>query len=139
MSTAFLATVIDTLVPGGALANGVTAPPASKIDAAWDGIAARHAPVLAAIAAEAGGEDAFRSGTEDFRIAALKRVEASQGQVFAALVTAVLTLYYEHPEAIAAFGWTPRPPQPLGHELPPFDESLLAPVKARGDIWRKLE
>ena len=52
-------------------------------------------------------------------------------------VTAVLTLYYEHPDVISAFGWPSRPPQPLGHTLPPFDEDLLAPVKARGEIWRR--
>jgi hypothetical protein len=66
----------------------------------------------------------------------LKRVETSHCQGFTALVSTVLTLYYEHPDVLAAFGWPSRPPQPLGHALPPFDEELLAPVKARGEIWR---
>jgi hypothetical protein len=139
MSEMFLSAVADTLLPGGVLANGVSAPAASRLGIGWDAIAARQAPVLAAIAAAAEGEEAFCSGTEDFRTDTLKRIEQSHPQEFGALVAAVLTLYYEHPHVIVAFGWTPRPPQPLGHTLPPFDEELLAPVKARGEIWRKPE
>jgi len=132
----FVAAVLDTLVPGGALANGVIAPPASAIGIAFAVAEAHHARVLAAVAIEAGGEEAFCSGTEEFRANALKRVEKSHSADFAALVTGVLMLYYEHPEVLTAFGWPSRPPQPFGHELPRFDEELLAPVKARGKIWR---
>jgi hypothetical protein len=103
----------------------------------WGSGLTSHAGILAAIAAEAGTRAAFRSGTDDRRGAVLRRVEQSHPGEFAALVTAVLTLYYESPEALAAFGWPSRPPQPLGHTLEPFDEELLAPVKARGEIWRK--
>ena len=70
-------------------------------------------------------------GSEEIRTGVLKLAERSHPQDFAALVTSVLTLYYEHPDVISAFGWPSRPPQPLGHELPAFDEKLLAPVKAR--------
>jgi hypothetical protein len=137
MSDTFLAAVVDALLPGGALANSIVAPKASSIGIATGLVEARHARVLAAIADLAGGEDAFCSGTEEFRIEVLKRAEAMHPQDFAALVTAVLTGYYEHPDVLTAFGWPARPPQPLGHTFAPIDEDLLAPVKARGEIWRR--
>jgi hypothetical protein len=35
-------------------------------------------------------------------------------------------------------GYPNRPPQPEGYALEPFDESLLAAVRARGPIWRQV-
>jgi hypothetical protein len=137
MMDRFVAAVLDTLVPGGALANGVVAPPASAIGIDEDELRRRHGAVLTAVAESAGGDEAFCSGTDDFRVEAMRRAEKAQPREFPAHVTNVLTLYYEHPKVLAAFGWPQRPPQPLGHELPPFDEALLEPVKARGEIWRK--
>ena len=140
----FLAAVVDTLVPGGALANGVVAPAASAIGVA-DGLASdtsdhRQAEtlrsVLAGIAQASGGETVFASGSEELRIAALKRIEALRPQDFLALVTAVLIRYYEHPSVVTAFGWPARPPQPLGHAMPPFDPALLEPVLRRGKFRR---
>ena len=136
----FLAAVVDTLVPGGALANGVVAPAASTVGVA-EGLASdasdhRQAgtlrSVLAAIAQASGGETVFASGSEELRIAALKRVEALRPQDFLALVTTALIRYYEHPSVVTAFGWPARPPQPLGHAMPPFDRTLLEPVIRRG-------
>ena len=48
----------------------------------------------------------------------------------------LLAAYYCHPAVVAAFGWRSDPPQPKGHELEPFDDALLAPVKARKPFWR---
>jgi hypothetical protein len=136
----FLAAVVDTLVPGGALANGVVAPAASTIGVA-DGLAYDTGDprqtetlrnVLAAIAQASGGEVEFASGSEELRIAALKCVEALRPQDFLALVTTALIRYYEHPSVVTAFGWPARPPQPLGHAMPPFDPALLEPVIKRG-------
>jgi hypothetical protein len=140
MDKKFLAAVVDTLVPGGALANGVVAPAASAIGVS-DGLASdtsdhRQAEtlrnVLAAVAQAAGGETDFAASGEELRIAVLKRVETLRPQDFLALVTSVLIRYYEHPSVVAAFGWTARPPQPLGHAMPPFDPALLEPVIKRG-------
>jgi hypothetical protein len=136
-SDGFILAVVDTLAPGGVLANDVVAPPASRIAVAWQALEGPHASVLAAIAEEAGTRHAFCSYTEDVRALVLAAVETARPQDFAAFVAAALTLYYEAPEVIAAFGWPPRPPQPSGHRLPPFDESLLAPVKARHGLKRR--
>ena len=35
-----------------------------------------------------------------------------------------------------ATGYPNRPPQPLGYELEPFDESILAVVRSRGPQYR---
>ena len=48
----------------------------------------------------------------------------------------LLAAYYSHPAVIAAFGWRIEPPQPMGHVLEPFDETLLEQVKARKPFWR---
>ena len=40
--------------------------------------------------------------------------------------------YYQHPRVLEGLGQEPRPPFPKGYSLPPFDESLLAPVRSRG-------
>jgi hypothetical protein len=140
----FLAAVVDTLVPGGALANGLVAPAASTVGVA-EGLASdasdhRQAGtlrnVLAAIAQAAGGEADFAASGEELRIAILKRVETLRPRDFLVLVTAVLIRYYEHPSVVTAFGWTARPPQPLGHAMPPFDPALLEPVIKRGNSRR---
>src|SRR5437879_7416664 len=99
----FLAAMVDTLVPGAVLANGVIAPAASSIGITWDALEERHGRVLAAIVTQAGGEEDFCSGTDEFRAGVLRQVEMSRPQDFAALVAMVLTLYYEHPEVLAAF------------------------------------
>jgi hypothetical protein len=55
---------------------------------------------------------------------------------FQALVSQLLQDYYETEAVLLAMGWRAEPPQPRGHVLPPFDETLLDPVKRRGPTWR---
>jgi hypothetical protein len=132
----FMTAVVDTLLPGGALPNGVNAPKASAIEVDWRSLESRHTTLVTAIAAAAGTPDAFAAADQDVRTRILAGVQAAHPEPFAALVASVLILYYEHPAVLAAFGWSTEPPQPDGHALPPFDEALLAPVKARGRLWR---
>jgi hypothetical protein len=136
MAPEFLAALVDTLVPGGALSNGVTAPPASAIDVDWMNLESRHPAILASIAAAGGGRGAFIASDERARTRLLENLQTAHPEAFTALVATVLVLYYEDPAVLAAFGWSPDPPQPHGHTLPRFDEKLLAPVKARGQLWR---
>jgi len=68
----FLAAMVDTLVPGGVLANGIVAPAASSIGITWDALEERHGRVLAAIATQAGGEEDFCLGTDEFRAAGFR-------------------------------------------------------------------
>ena len=141
MTPEFLRAVVDTLLPGeqgdapasAALPSGS----AAGVDLAKYAAAAR--PVLDAIARAAGGAPAFARASEAARAAALSTVEQNLPDAFRALVTPVLTDYYESPAVLIAFGWRAEPPQPLGHALPPTDEvthQQLDRVKRRNKLWR---
>ena len=141
MTPGFLSAVLDTLLPGdhGAppLPTGTAAGVAAKLAhlvARRDG--ARHHVVLQAIARAARGEEAFVLADPAGRIAAVRLVEAEMREPFRAFVALVLQDYYEADAVLLAMGWRAAPPQPEGHVLPPFDETLLEAVRRRGRIWR---
>jgi hypothetical protein len=137
MRHGFLSAVIDTLLPGdhGAppLPTGTGAGVAAKLERR-DG--ASHDVVLQAIARAAGGEEAFMVADAAGRIAFVRLVEAEMREPFRAFVALVLQEYYEADAVLLAMGWRAEPPQPDGHVLPPFDETLLEPVRRRGRMWR---
>lgn len=159
MTPSFLSAIVDTLIPGDEPAvhaprtmaappkrmgeAGTSLPPASAVGVAVrlaDHLAADpdypHLAVLRAIASAAGGEEAFVRASEDARIAAVRRVEDKMRRPFAAFVSCVLQDYYEAEPVIVAVGWRAEPPQPEGHELPAFDDTLLEPVRGRRRMWR---
>jgi hypothetical protein len=141
---AFLRALVDTLLPGGASAHGVTLPAASELEIdrqLADCLGDHHAEIVKAvecIAAQAGGEGAFLCTDPSSRASAIATAQTQQPAAVANLISQCLTAYYEHPHVIEAFGWTSAPPQPAGHALAPFDVDLLAPVRARGHIWRSV-
>jgi hypothetical protein len=130
----FLSAVVDTLLPGdhGAapLPTGTAAGVAAKLERP------PHDIVLQAIARAGGGEEAFVSADAPGRIAFVRLVEAEMREPFRAFVARVLQEYYEADAVLLAMGWRAEPPQPEGHVLPPFDETLLEPVRRRGRMWR---
>jgi hypothetical protein len=110
-------TVVDALLPGDdVLPSGTAAGVRVDEDA--------HRAVLGAIARAGDGPGAIRA------------VERAMPEEFAALLFALVEEYYDSDAVIAALGWTPDPPQPSGHPLPPFDERLLEKVKRRAPLWR---
>lgn len=54
----------------------------------------------------------------------------------APFVSLVMQCYYRDDRVMQALGMDARPPFPLGYEVPQGDWSMLAPVQARGKIWR---
>ena len=66
----------------------------------------------------------------------LRRVEQCHPAFFEALVDHTYRAYYTLPRVQQALGWH-RPPQPMGHTLPPFDPNLLAQQRARAPFWRR--
>ena len=66
----------------------------------------------------------------------LQRLRAEEPAAFLALATAVAGAYYLHPRVMKLVGYPG--PAPTADEDPdePLDESLLAPVIARGPIYR---
>lgn len=134
-----LAALLDTLLPG----DGAEWPAAGthgladrvrELATAMPGGSAALAAVLAALP-----ED-FADGTQTARESRLRRIEAEQPEALEKTVTAAYNAYYTDPairDIIERLtGYENRPPQPKGYALPPFDESLLEQVKARGPIWR---
>jgi len=72
--------------------------------------------------------------------AALQALEAERTEAFDRLVAAAYNAYYTDRRVLETVerltGYEARPPQPLGHPLPPFDEGLLETVRRRPPSWR---
>jgi hypothetical protein len=125
--------LLDTLLPGDADwpaggTLGLAAAVAADLGPAAD-------TLLARVAAD------FAAGDADARETALRALEAAEPAAFARLVDAAYLAYYTAPAVRAALervtGYAARPPQPLGYDLPPFDESVLAVQRRRAPFWRK--
>jgi hypothetical protein len=133
MTSAFLAALLDTLLPGE--------PPLPRGSVAGLDLRAvtdAHRSLLDAIAAQAGGADSFANASEVDCIAALKEVERTMPDPFRAMVAAILTEYYDSDAALTAMGWRTDPPQPAGHSVEPVGETtlqMLEKVKQRGKRW----
>ena len=56
-----------------------------------------------------------------------------------AFVTATLEVYYRQPEVMQSLNMDVRPPFPTGYDVPDGDWSMLEPVRARGEIWRRTD
>ena len=61
------------------------------------------------------------------------------GAPLAALVRVVLLCYYRDDRVMHSLGQEPRPPFPKGHVVEQGDLALLAPVRARPPIWRRVK
>lgn len=142
MTDEFVARVIDALLPGDD-----REPPLPSGDAAGVTriVAARLrendaiARAMAAIAREAGGEEAFTRATAEERVAAIAAVERAAPTEVRALVVLALETYYQSEQVIRAMSWRPQSPQPLGHPVEPLDLSLVEPVERRAPMWRRAE
>jgi hypothetical protein len=93
---------------------------------------------LRAVDVEARG---FLGADGELRDEALRRVEAARPAFFAALVNHCYRGFYTHPRVLqhleATAGYAARPPQPLGHPLPPWRDALLARQRERAPFWRR--
>jgi hypothetical protein len=141
MSPDVLAAVIDTLLPAETTppTGAVPLPSGTAAGLAPSDYAGPHAPVLSAIAAEAGGIRSFMTADEAARTSVLQAVERRMPDAFRMLLTAVLSDYYESRPVLAALRWPTEPPQPRGHVLAGMDDATAARldrVKQRGRLWR---
>lgn len=141
MNTAFIAAVVDTLLPGdsGGPAGERPVPKASAAGIDLGALANAHYTVLQAVAKEAGSADVFSSSSEPARIAVVQAIERAIPAAFRALLSALLADYYESPSVLSAMGWRTDPPQPRGNSLPAQDPATaerLKRVQARGKLWR---
>ena len=139
MTTDDLSALLDTLLPG----DGSDWPAAGQ-----HGLAERTRELAALFPGGSEALETILAGLpEDFADSPqgacenqLKAIEAAQPEAFEKTVSAAYNAYYTDPairDIIERLtGYENRPPQPEGYDLPPFDESLLDQVKARGPIWR---
>ncbi len=56
----------------------------------------------------------------------------------APFVSLVMQCYYRDDRVMRSLDMEPRPPFPLGYEVPEGDWSMLDAVQARGPIWREV-
>jgi len=83
---------------------------------------------------ETGSE--FESLDAERQVSVLQTIEQQWPEFFAALVEHTYRGYYTLPAVQLAIGFAPRPPQPLGHQLPPFDPAVLDLQRQRAPFWR---
>ena len=66
----------------------------------------------------------------------LRDVDAAVPGFIALLTFQLYIAYYQDRRVLESLGLEPRPPHPIGYEMEPFDESLLAPVRTRSKLYR---
>ena len=66
----------------------------------------------------------------------LEQVESDRPEFFQFLVQQTYAGYYTDRRVLRAKGLSEAPPQPGGHEMAAFDESLLEGVRRRGKAYR---
>jgi Gluconate 2-dehydrogenase subunit 3 len=80
--------------------------------------------------------DGFGSLDHEQREAVLQSASTEAPDAFDALLLHAYSGYYALPGVLAGIGAPDRPPQPLGHEMTPLDERLVARVKQRPPLYR---
>jgi len=124
--------LFDTLLPGDA-----EFPAAGTLTLDMAGHE-RFGPALVAVQALL--PEGFDTQSPEARITTLQGIEAAHRSEFDALILGLYSLYYTHPEVSAVIrnvtGHSGAPPQPLGHDLAPFDPAMLAIPAARAPLYR---
>ncbi len=135
---ALLSLVQDELVPSyGDLPPAGTLGAALTVDAYLAEQPRLRRPVLTTLRAieVRAGKTPFAELDAGRRVEVLRKVENADPESFSELVKQTYNAYYTRPDIQASLG-IDNPPQPLGFELPAFDESRLSRVRAMGKLWR---
>jgi len=133
-----LTAVLDQLIPAenpwpgaGALGVAENVWADAQVDGPFDAIKA----LLERLPAD------FERLLDEEQLVHLKQAEAKDTVAFASLWRHTINVDYAHPDVLSAVeqqtGYPARPPLYMGYEMPPFDEALLEPQKARKPFWRK--
>jgi hypothetical protein len=72
----------------------------------------------------------------DQRQSLVDAIRSKDPSFMSRLALETVTCYYLHDRVVEGLGMELRPPAPKGYQVVKGDLSLLAPVRARGKIWR---
>ena len=86
------------------------------------------------IAASARGGEGFAALSAQAQDETLRAVEAAYPAFFREFVRQCYNFYYTNPVIFDLIGYSM--PEPQDYQPLPFDESLLEPVRQRGQMWR---
>ena len=134
-----LGAVVATILPGGgdwpaAASLDLTAEAERLAALSVSGLGPLRRLLAALPAGFAGGD----AGTRELALAA---AEAADPAAFGAVLQASYNADYIDPRVLAVVaaktGYRPGAPQPDGHELPPFDEQMVAVARTRAPHWRQ--
>jgi hypothetical protein len=89
--------------------------------------------VLQALA-QVEGFSSLDGGRQD---SAIRNVEHARRRPFELLIELVYIAYYSRPDVHARIGWRTGPLQPMGFELPAFDEAVISKARERAPFWRR--
>ncbi len=70
------------------------------------------------------------------RLSLIGELRAQAPAFMSRLAMETLACYYQHERVLEGLGMEARPPYPTGYQVVQGDLSLLAPVRARGKIYR---
>ena len=73
---------------------------------------------------------------DDEQDRALRLFEADSPGYFRVLLDIAYIVYYKDSAVNQRIGWEGRPPQPDGHVMAPWDESVLEKIRKRTPFWR---
>lgn len=141
MSPAFLAAVIDTILPGEpeVAAGGTPLPRGSEVCRLSADHVDAHRSVLQLILDRGGGDSVFVEAGSGERTAVLAAIEREAVVPFRRLVVDLIQDYFESASVLEAMGAHAYPPQPRGRDLVTTDKNTLAlleSVRGRGRVWR---
>lgn len=127
---------VDELPGAGGMGLAAVVVERSRADERfWDALST----VIGALSSSgSGGSGEYASMSGDEQDDALRVVEASEPAAFALWLDVVFTIYYMQPTVHKRLDWHGRSPQPVGNEMPPWDESVLSKIRQREPFWRKV-
>ncbi len=78
----------------------------------------------------------FAGLSGDQKTGVLSQVESEQGPLFTEFLRRTYIGYYSESMVLDALRIDPRPPQPRGYTLAPFDHAVLERVRKRDQLYR---
>jgi hypothetical protein len=129
-----LSAVLDVIIPPSGMMPGAGSPAIVEECQRMASDHGRFGEAVSAITQAIG--DGFPVASTDEQTETLRRLESANPGEFELLLEVAYIAYYSDSEVHKQIGWRTGALQPLGWELPPFNEGVLDTVKQREPFWR---